>query len=210
MFGQELFNPPYSDKIIKALPTLFNMVEIESKRGDKLGMEVGTARERVIIALFMYVYGGDAIIFPESTSHEKDVIVNNEPVSIKTKMGKGYAGVKLTWTTDWQKVKEFETEFVPQSHLLFININWGDTGGFFLIPCDAQKQVLNDIGRDAYFKLPKHGTNPRGVEISAEAMKSIQGHGQTQTLSISWKRDHTLLTERSRYEKWIELWDTLA
>ena len=40
-FGHELFCPPYKEKIQKVLPTLFNMVELENRRGNRLGMEVG-------------------------------------------------------------------------------------------------------------------------------------------------------------------------
>ena len=99
-FGHELFSSPYREKIQRVLPTLFNMVELENRRGNKLGMEVGTARERVLIALFMYVYDSRSIEFPPSTSPELDVYVNNQPLSIKTKMSKGLSGVKFVWTVD--------------------------------------------------------------------------------------------------------------
>ena len=64
MIWEKLFKEPYKTKIQRVLPILFNLVELENKRGKKLGMEVGTARERVIIALFMYVYGQDSIEIP--------------------------------------------------------------------------------------------------------------------------------------------------
>ena len=43
-FGDELFTDPFRDRIIRVLPTLFNMVELENRRGKRLGMEVGTAQ----------------------------------------------------------------------------------------------------------------------------------------------------------------------
>lgn len=62
MTFKKLFEPPYSEKIQKVLPTLFNMVELENRRGKRLEMEVGTARERVLIALFMYAFGKNQYI----------------------------------------------------------------------------------------------------------------------------------------------------
>ena len=208
-FGRELFQPPYSDRIIKVLPTLFNMVELENKRGKKLGMEVGTARERVLIALFMYVYGDDKIEFPATTSPELDVLVDGHPVSIKTKSAKGLSGVKLVWTVDRAKIDAFRASYTPGSDLLYVNILWGSTGLFALIPQHVQVQTLQQIGIDRYTKVPPRGTNPRGVELSREALGTFLEHSDTQTLGISWKRDPSLLVERTLYRRWIELWNAL-
>ena len=207
--GRELFKSPYSERIVKVLPTLFNMVELENRRGNKLGMEVGTARERVLIALFMYVYGSDAVRFPPSTSHELDVLVNGDPVSIKTKSGRGTSGVKLIWTVDWDKIDEFVETYRPTSDLLYVNIVWGEVGKFFVVPRQVQERVLIELGVEQYVKLPRRGTNPRGVEISKDAMLLLQEDPQTQHLEISWQRDPSLLVERTLYDRWITLWDAL-
>lgn len=131
MTWQTLFASPYREKIESILPVLFNMVELENKRGKKLGMEVGTARERVIIALCMYAYGDDKVKFPASTSHERDVIVNNRSLSIKTKSGAGCSGVKLSWTVDREKAQAFAKKFRPQSDMLYINSGLEKTGRIF-------------------------------------------------------------------------------
>ena len=191
------------------MPTLFNMVELENRRGNKLGMEVGTARERVLIALFMYVYGSRSVEFPPSTSPELDVLVNDQPVSIKTKMNRGLSGVKLVWTVDWNKIEEFLKAYVPASHMLYVNIVWGETGKLFLIPMHAQQDILSKLTIDNYVKVPPRGTNPRGVELSKTAMQYLQTHSDTQPLPISWKRDNSLLGEQVLYDRWIRLWDVL-
>lgn len=208
-FGDELFTSPFKERVVKVLPTLFNMVELENRRGKKLGMEVGTARERVIIALFMYVFGSDKIEFPPTTSPELDVLVNGRSVSIKTKSSGGLSGVKMVWTVDWDAIDAFLASYHPSSNLLYINILWGKTGRFSLIPLEVQKQVFQDIGIGRYAKPPKRGTNPRGVEFSAEAMGLLLGDPDTRNLSIEWKRDPSLLVERALYGRWIELWDSL-
>lgn len=208
-FGSELFLPPFRERIIKVLPTLFNMVELENRRGKKLGMEVGNARERVIIALFMYVYGGDKVKFPPSTSPELDVWVDGHPVSIKTKSTSGLTGVKLVWTVDWDAIDAFLDSYQPVSDLLYINILWEKTGTFYLIPREVQEETIQELGIESYVKVPPRGTNPRGVEISKEAMALLQSHEYTRTLPINWYRDKSLLVERALYRRWIELWDTL-
>ena len=38
VFGSELFTPPFCDRIVKVLPTLFNMVELENRRGNAVGL----------------------------------------------------------------------------------------------------------------------------------------------------------------------------
>jgi len=39
------------------LPYLFQLAELESSRAGKIGMEVGSLRERIIIALLIYKFG---------------------------------------------------------------------------------------------------------------------------------------------------------
>ena len=206
---KKLFSDPFKSKIERVLPTLFNMAELENKRGNKLGMEVGTTRERVIIALFMYAHGQNAVEFPPTTSPELDAVVCGQEVSIKTKSTKGYNGVKLYWASDWGKMDAFVHSFAPSSDLLYVQILWGDTGGFYLIPRDVQQEVLNQLD-EGFFKIPKRNTNPRGVEFSKAAMQHLLEHRQTLSLPIYWKRDQSLLVERALYGRWIDLWDSLS
>lgn len=42
------------DKIGKRLPYLFQLAELESSRAGKVGMEVGSLREKIVIALLIY------------------------------------------------------------------------------------------------------------------------------------------------------------
>ncbi|MDR0927067.1 MAG: ThaI family type II restriction endonuclease [Ignavibacteria bacterium] len=44
-------------RIQSKLPRLFQMANIESSRAGKVGMEVGVLREKIIVALFLYVFG---------------------------------------------------------------------------------------------------------------------------------------------------------
>lgn len=208
VFGSELFVPPYRDHIMRTLPILFAIVDSENRRGKKLNMVVGFARERVLIALLMHVYGKTSIEFPTFLSPEMDVKVNQHPVSIKTKMGTGYAGIKLVWTSDRIKIEEFYSNYMPKSELLYVNINWDSRGKFCLIPLSVQREIFAELTPEGYMKLPREGTNSRGVEIAHQAMKKLLSHHATFSLDIKWNKE-TLPEGWNPYHQWLELWETI-
>lgn len=45
------------EKIKKRLPYLFQLAELESSRAGKTGIEVGSVRERIVVALLIYKFG---------------------------------------------------------------------------------------------------------------------------------------------------------
>ncbi len=186
-------------KIKSKLPKLFHIAELESSRAGKIGMEVGSAREKVIIAMLIYKYGNTNISITEA---ETDVIVKNIPYSIKTITGNG--GVKAVWTVDASSAANFIENYNPKCHILLIQINWGFTrGGFSLIPLQVQKRVLNKLGKAKYLKLPKAGTNPRGVEFTKEAIEAMLADKETSKVDIDWKKE---VLEYDTYKKWVEYW----
>lgn len=94
------------------------------------------------------------------TEAEVDVRVLGKPISIKTVTGKKLGGVKIIWTVDPKQALRFSQHYEPTCDVLLAQVNWGNTGGFFLFPKLAQFDVLKQIGRERYIKLPKPGTNP--------------------------------------------------
>ncbi|MGB9853140.1 MAG: ThaI family type II restriction endonuclease, partial [Candidatus Kapaibacteriota bacterium] len=87
--------------------------------------------------------------------------------------------------------------------LLLVQINWNDRGGFYYIPFTAQKRLFNKIGRENYIKLPKPGTNPRGVEITKEALLSLVKDNDSRKIEINWQRKEI---EFNAYKRWVDLW----
>lgn len=209
-FGAELFSPPYKEQIIRVLPTLFNRVDEENRRGNKLNMGVGFARERILVALFMYVYGIGSVKFPARVSPEMDIKVNGHPVSIKTKTGSGTTGVKLVWTSDREQINKFCSSYIPASELLYVNIIWDSTGLFYLVPLSTQIEIYNELTPEGYMKLPREGTNSRGVEISYKAMKKILSHPATRSIKILWNKDTSLLGGKdwTPYSRWLKSWES--
>lgn len=167
-------------------------------------MEVGSVRERIITSLLIYKFS-EANVETEIpiTEPEVDARLFGEPVSVKTITGKGFGGVKIIWTVDAQKAKEFRESYCPHCDILLVQINWNDTGGFYYIPLEVQKRLFGKIGRQNYIKLPVPGTNPRGVEITKEALSSLVEDSKSKSIIINWQR---INMDFNPYKRWVDLW----
>ena len=191
-------------KIKKRLPYLYRVAELESSRAGKIGMQVGSVRESIIIALLIYKFGESnvktdiPIIEPEV-----DVELFGHPISIKTITGTGFSGVKLIWTVDSQKAREFLENYSPCCDILLVQIVWKSKGGFYYIPLETQERLFEKIGRERYIKLPKPGTNPRGVEISKEALSSLVLDEESKVLEIDWQKSEI---DYHPYKRWVDYW----
>ena len=193
-------------KIQDKLPKLFQLAELDNSRDGKLGMEIGSARERIVIAMLIYQFGENNVITNiPITQNETDVIVFDDPISIKTVTNKKVVGVKLIWTVDAQKALEFISSYHAECDMLFVHINWNSDGGLYLIPKEVQTEILTQCGKEFYFKLPKKGTNPRGVEITNKAINDLVNHNKTKMISINWFRNED--TKYTPYDRWIDLWN---
>ena len=77
-------------KIKKRLPYLFQLAELESSRAGKTGMQVGSLREKILIALLIYKFGENNVETDiPITEREIDVKLFGYPISIKTITGMG-------------------------------------------------------------------------------------------------------------------------
>ncbi len=192
-------------KLQYKLPKLFQIAELESSRAGKVGMEVGSLRERIIVAFLIHKFGYENINTEiPITETVIDVILYDIPISIKTITGKNFSGVKLIWTVDSQKVINFKNNYTPDYDMIFVQINWNSMGGFYYIPKEVQREVYNNFGKDSYIKLPKVGTNPRGVEITAKALREISNHQDTIFIEIDWEKEEI---EFNPFKRWEELWE---
>lgn len=190
-------------RVQERMPKMFQLAELESSRAGKIGMEVGTARERIVSALLIYKFGEENVNTNiPITEPESDVLLYEDQISIKTKTG-GLAGVKLAWTVDTRMAKQFYDNYIPSIDMLLVQIIWGLTGAFFYIPKEVQLATHNRIGRENYIKLPKEGTNPRGVELSGKALEIMVNDSETRRININWLRGEV---SYDVYDRWVELW----
>jgi len=191
-------------RIQSKLPYLFSIAELESSRAGKVGMEVGSLRERIIVALLIYKFGEENVETEiPITEPEVDLKLFGQPTSIKTITGKWLGGVKLIWTVDAQKAKEFRENYYPHCDILLVQINWDAEGGFYYLPLEAQRKVFRDIGSERYIKLPKPGTNPRGVEISKEALEALVADKDSKAVEIRWQKTKI---SYDPYKRWVDHW----
>jgi len=213
---EELFSDTSTVELVKRkLPKLFQMAELESSRAGKVGMEVGSLRERIIIALLIHKFGSENVDTDiPITETQVDVKLFGEPVSVKTITGDG--GVKAVWTVDAQSAASFIGTYSPRCDILLAQIKWGcnafshvlpgtphHPGGLFLIPLGAQNAVFSKMGRQNYLKMPKQGTNPRGVEFSKGAVKSLLQHSDTKCIPVLWKKQKI---DYDPYKRWVDYW----
>lgn len=191
-------------KVKERLPKLFYMANLESQRGGRIGMEVGSVRERIIVALLIYKFGEENVDSGSSiTTPEEDVKLFGKPISIKTKTGLTYSGVKLIWTVDAVNASDFLYKYQPSCDMIFVQINWNGKGCLFYFPLELQTKVFDSIGRDEYIKLPVKGTNPRGVEIKSGALRKLAEHDDTYKIEIDWKKEDMTFNS---FKRWVELW----
>jgi len=190
-------------KVRKRLPHLFQLAELESSRAGKVGMQVGSIRENVIVALLMYKFGEDNVETEiPITEPEMDARLFGEPVSIKTITG-SFSGVKVIWTVDAAKANEFRESYYPSCDILLVRIKWNDVGGLYYIPVQAQRRLFDKIGRENYIKLPKAGTNPRGVEFAKNVLARLTADSQAKNIEINWQKSDIGF---NAYKRWLDLW----
>jgi len=141
------------EKIKRRLPYMFQIAEIESSRAGKVGMEVGSARERILIALLIYKFGeANVEANIPTTEPEVDARLFGEPLSIKTITSTGFGGVKLKWTVDATKAAEFLEGYSPLCDIMLAQVNWNGLGGVYCIPLEVQRRLLSKIGRRRYIQ----------------------------------------------------------
>lgn len=201
-------NKQNKKKIQQKTPILFHLAEEESKRAGKIGMEVGVLRERAIVSMFIHFLGEQNVrVDVPTTQAELDVYVASVPISIKTitvSNKNNFSGVKASWTVDKIKVQQFVQEYKPSCSLVFTQVNWSNQGGLYYVPLKVQQELFNNTSKADYFKLPKEGTNPRGIEYQAKALETLCKHKDSICIEINWERPSIKVNV---YERWVDIWN---
>ena len=68
---------------------------------------------------------------------------------------------------------------------------------------ELQTRVFEKMGRENYIKLPKAGTNPRGVEFAKEALLTLVENEESKRIIINWQRKKI---DFNPYRRWVDLW----
>ena len=164
-------------------------------------------RRKVLIGLLIDYFGADRVTTSiPITEPETDVLVDTTSISIKTITGKG--GVKVSWTVDAPSAREFVNLYSPQCGILFTRINWdmknsGEPSGLFWISLETQLKILQRLGVDKYLKLPKPGTNPRGIELTRVGLATLLEDEDTLRIKVNWYRSEL---KYDPYDRWVDYW----
>lgn len=204
MSAKDIFTSvEFQDLIKSKLPKLFEIAEVESTRGGKIGMEVGILRERVLTSFFISKVGEDNVVSDSSaTENSKDVQVNGDDISIKTFTGSGYSGVKIFWTSDTESAKRVMDTYTPKFDLIVANINWGSNkGGLYYVDKQTQRQVMDSVGRNKFLKISS-GSNNRGITYGTDVLKKLLNHENTLKIEIDWVKTNEKF---NIFERWVKL-----
>ena len=197
LIRQLLTSPRYTKTIQQNLPPAFQTVEAELKGNPAVGL----LREQIILGMLIAFLGEENVeLIPSGVNPDIDCYVGSEPLSIKTVSLS--SGIRLKWTSNAVKAKQFIDSYKPTSDLLVVRIMWEKIGGIQFIPLEIQQHVFSQIGVTQYLDY-RGTTNTRGVNLSLEAEQAFYRHPHTVSLSILWERTEETINPIS---KWIDYW----
>lgn len=195
--SQLLTNPVYSKIIQEKLPPAFQTVECELKGNPAVGL----LREQVILGMLIAFLGEDKIKLVDSgVNPDIDCYCDSEPLSIKTVSGSG--GIRMKWTSNAVKAKQFMDSHKPTGNLLIVRIIWDEYGSMRFIPLDVQQDTFNRLGIKQYLDY-RGSTNTRGVNLSPKAEQAINSHSNCVSLPILWSRSKSVVNP---IDKWTDYW----
>lgn len=203
---REMLSAQDTLRILNAgLPLAFQTVEVEHRQSgsNKLGMEVGKARENVVIGFLKYHMGSDKITLPGDGHSQKDVLIGGRRLEIKTVTGNN--PVKAKWTVDNQSVTKAMDDFDFYADFLIFRIFWDkNLDSVFYLPRKALKEVANEWPDQTYLKIRKD-TNNRGIEFDKKFLDKTAEHPQSLRLKIDWKRqDESKIIHP--IQRWASYW----
>ena len=191
-----LTDPQYTSLIQEKLPPAFRTVE-DQLRGNPA---VGLLREQVILGMLIAFLGEANVRQVESgVAADIDCYVDDQPLSIKTVSQSG--GIRIKWTSNAVRAREFMSTYLPRSDLLVIRIAWGEHGSIRYIPLAVQQSTFGRLGT-RYLDY-RASTNTRGVNLSAEAESALNGAPECRSLPVFWRRSDVVVNP---VDKWVEYW----
>jgi len=174
-----LFNHFQYIRNIKGLISLYQSSQIECSRANGLTPEVGSSRERDIIASLVNNPSLEVNYSIHNQNHE-DVIVNKKKISIKHSSNKynNGNGIKIIWTVNKEKRDEFIEKFYFTCDLMIIYVRFlgmihqGELEIIY-IPKEVllHQQCAFLIAKQPVFKCLEG--NNRGVELDKKFFEKI-------------------------------------
>lgn len=184
-------DPSFKAKVRDELPSLFREARQEALEFNNIFI-VGNFRKQKLMKLLIEYFGEDVIDFSSTRDLPGiDAKVDSSFISIKTIRENNL--VKIIWGSDRVKMLERIENYVPNSNVLLVKINWEmeekyQPSGLFWIPIKAQLRVFKRVGKNEYFKPPREGTNSRGVPMTNQVLKILLNDQDTRKIDINWRK----------------------
>ena len=158
---------------------LYQHSQMEHQRNGRLTADVGTSREKDLVAYMKYVLG-DTIDYNIDNEKEEDVRMGSCNISIKHSSVKtlSNASIKLRWTENKETQKLFMGGFIFKCDLLIVYVRFRGIDFGELEVMYNKKNSLNiqleNFGKtgDVVFKL-RENSNGRGIEFSRKFFNSM-------------------------------------
>ena len=175
----EVFYHFQEEKYIKGLLSLYQSSQTECSRSTGLTPEVGSSRERDLIASF-YSNPLLNVNFDISNDKEEDVTINNNNISIKHSSNKNISksGIKIIWTVDNEKQNEFLKHFTFKCDLIIVFVRFDkiiENGHIEIIYISRSElihqQTNSYIRKETIFKCLEG--NSRGIEFEKKFFEKI-------------------------------------
>ncbi len=122
-----IFNHFQNEKYMKGLITLYQSSQMECSRSSGLTPEVGSSRERDLIASFVSNLGLN-VNYNITNDKEEDVIIDDIKLSIKHSSNKikSHSGIKIIWTVDTEKRNEFLKNFTFNCDIIIVYVRFSE------------------------------------------------------------------------------------
>jgi hypothetical protein len=167
----ELFNTLSINKLIR----LYQESQIENKRNNRLTAEVGSSRERDLIAYIMYqLQEKYKIDYKINNEYEEDIIINDTKISIKHSSNKtnSKSSIKVSWTQHKESKDKIMNNFVFKCDLIIIYVRMKEIQCGSIEVLYFTKSNLNELKQQSknIFKT-RDTSNGRGIEFHPEFFK---------------------------------------
>jgi hypothetical protein len=145
----------------------------ESLRDGKLTMDVGTSRERDLIAVLCKYFGRDCINWNIPSDFSEDVLIENKPVSIKhltTTLRNNcntLPSFKIKWTSNADAAERHIEEYIKSEWTDYLIVSEIDNKGVTVnvISPSQVNRVIKFLKRRAFKEISRKN-NIRGIEFS--------------------------------------------
>lgn len=165
-------------EVQRNLVYLYQQSQSECTKNGKLSMEIGTSREKDLIAVLHY-HMGDDVEYNVGVHAPEDIKICGQKFSIKhssSSVGKG--SIKWKWTSDAQQATNFKEQLMSSftdkyySNMILVYI---DASSMTITIVGVLKDVIiegvKNLMEQAF--VSRTGTNNRGVEFSPRMIKHI-------------------------------------